>query len=145
EGQSDPVLLEIPKGAYLPQWRPADTAAPQPVDIAPPRPADIAPPQPADTMLPPLVAARPRWYRRVIVGACLAVAALGGWALWKAIFPAAIRSVAVLPLRNLDNKAEGDLFSDGLTDDLVLNLSAIPNLRVISSTSSFALRGTPKT
>src|SRR5262245_49937711 len=40
EGQSDPVLLEIPKGAYLPQWRPADTAAPQPVDTAPPRPAD---------------------------------------------------------------------------------------------------------
>jgi TolB-like protein/Flp pilus assembly protein TadD len=70
---------------------------------------------------------------------------LAGWVLRKAAFGAAIRSVAVLPLRSLDNKAEGDLFSDGLTDDLVLHLSAIPNLRVISSTSSFALRGTTKT
>ena len=122
EGQSDPVVLEIPKGAYLPQWRPADTTPPQSA-----------------------VVARPRWYRWAIMGACVLVALLGGWALWKAIFPAAIRSVAVLPLRSLDDKKEGDLFSDGLTEDLVLDLSAIPNLRVISSTSSFALRGTTKT
>jgi TolB-like protein len=50
------------------------------------------------------------------------------------------RSVAVLPLINLsDDKAE-DYICDGVTETLINELSRIPELRVISRSSVFALK-----
>lgn len=49
-------------------------------------------------------------------------------------------SVAVLPLVNLSGDPEQDLFADGLSEDLVLELSRRRDLIVISRTSSFAYK-----
>lgn len=46
-----------------------------------------------------------------------------------------IRSLAVLPLRNLSGDAEQEYFSDGMTDELITELAKIGGLRVISHTS----------
>ena len=46
-----------------------------------------------------------------------------------------IRSIAVLPLRNLSPDPEQQYFSDGMTDELITSLAKVPNLRVISHTS----------
>jgi TolB-like protein/DNA-binding winged helix-turn-helix (wHTH) protein/Flp pilus assembly protein TadD len=46
-----------------------------------------------------------------------------------------IRSVAVLPLRNLSNNPEQEYFSDGMTDELITDLAKSGGLRVISHTS----------
>ena len=46
-----------------------------------------------------------------------------------------IRSLAVLPLRNLSGDAEQEYFSDGMTDELITELAKIGSLRVISHTS----------
>ena len=59
--------------------------------------------------------------------------------------PAAqIRSLAVLPLKNLSGNPEDDYFSDGLTDELRAQLAGISALRVISQTSSLHYKGTNK-
>ena len=48
-----------------------------------------------------------------------------------------VRSVAVLPLKNLSGDPEQQYVADGLTEMLIHELSKIGALRVISSTSSF--------
>jgi len=49
--------------------------------------------------------------------------------------PAEIRSLAVLPLESLSGDASQDYFADGMTDELITDLSQISALRVISRTS----------
>ncbi len=57
---------------------------------------------------------------------------LGG-SLWKA--PVDRNSVAILPFKNLSPGGDTDIFSEGLADDLVAQLSALRDLRVIAGTS----------
>lgn len=51
------------------------------------------------------------------------------------------RSIAVLPFRNLSNDPEQSPFCDGLSEDLITDLSKVPGMTVIARNSSFALRG----
>jgi TolB-like protein/class 3 adenylate cyclase len=51
-------------------------------------------------------------------------------------------SIAVLPFVNLSNDPEQDYFSDGVTEDLIVELSRFRELNVIARASSFAYRGT---
>jgi class 3 adenylate cyclase/TolB-like protein len=50
-------------------------------------------------------------------------------------------SVAVLPFDNMSGDAEQDYFSDGMTEDLITDLSKNPELFVIARNSSFAYKG----
>ena len=52
-----------------------------------------------------------------------------------------IRSVAVLPLKNLTGDPENEYLSDGLTDGLISALSKIEGLKVISRGSIIGLKG----
>lgn len=53
-----------------------------------------------------------------------------------------IRSLAVLPLRNLSNDSNQEYFSDGMTDELITDLAKAGGLRVISHTSVERYKGT---
>jgi TolB-like protein/DNA-binding winged helix-turn-helix (wHTH) protein/Tfp pilus assembly protein PilF len=55
--------------------------------------------------------------------------------------PGPIRSIAVLPLRNLTGDATSEYFSDGMTESLIMSLSKIGNLNVISHGSVFRFKG----
>ena len=48
-------------------------------------------------------------------------------------------SIAVLPFNNLSGDPEQEYFTDGMTDDIITDLSKISGLMVISSTSTFPL------
>lgn len=50
-------------------------------------------------------------------------------------------SIAVLPFVNVSNDTEQESFADGLTEDLITDLSRIPGLFVIARNSAFAYKG----
>jgi serine/threonine-protein kinase len=52
--------------------------------------------------------------------------------------------IAVLPLINLNQDPANDYFADGLTGEIIRNLSIIDGLAVRSETSSFAFKGRPQ-
>jgi serine/threonine-protein kinase len=56
----------------------------------------------------------------------------------------AISSIAVLPLENLSGDKEQEYFVDGMTDELIGELSQISSLRVISRTSIMRYKKTDK-
>ena len=50
-------------------------------------------------------------------------------------------SIAVLPFTNMSGEAEQEYFSDGMTEDLITDLSKVSALFVIARNSSFAYKG----
>ena len=52
-------------------------------------------------------------------------------------------SIAVLPFANLSGDPQQEYFSDGITDDLVTDLSRVPGLFVIDRSSTFSYKGKP--
>jgi TolB-like protein/Tfp pilus assembly protein PilF len=119
----------------------ADTEA---VAISPPSAAPSAPPRPPKGV--PL-----GWIAGTLIAAVLLAAS---WAIVyyrgatkpaertsSGTAPAAIHSLAVLPLENLSGDKEQEYFADGMTDTLTTNLAQIGSLRVISRTSAMRFKG----
>jgi eukaryotic-like serine/threonine-protein kinase len=75
--------------------------------------------------------------------ATVVIAAVGLW-WWRGAqpAPAAIRSVAVLPLKNVSGDPAQEYFSDGMTEGLIANLARTRTIRVISSRSVMQFKGT---
>jgi TolB-like protein/Flp pilus assembly protein TadD len=60
------------------------------------------------------------------------------------LLPADAKSVAVLPFVNLSDSKDDEYFSDGVTEDIIAQLSKIADLKVISRTSTMQYRNTTK-
>ncbi len=85
-----------------------------------------------------------RW---IVTALAVTIVLAGGWRLLPqpAKSPVIAKPViAVLPLRNLAPQAESDYFSDGLTDEIIHNLSLIEGLEVKSPTSSYEFKNKPR-
>ena len=81
------------------------------------------------------------WLLVALAGVFLAVGTLTWWWFQR---PNAPISIAVLPLTNLGQDPANDYFADGLTDEIIRNLSIIDGLAVRSQTSSFVFKGKPR-
>ena len=76
-----------------------------------------------------------RWRNAAVALVALTVLATGSWWLFRQ--NAGPYTIAVLPFENLSAEPDSDYFSDGLTDEIINDLSIIDGLQVKSRTSSF--------
>ena len=63
---------------------------------------------------------------------------------WHRSPPPRIHSVAVLPLQNLSSEPNTEYFADGMTEALNSELSAIPELQVVSDSSVTQVKNSPQ-
>ena len=124
--------------------------------IAPVTTADeeTSTPQVAGSPVPWLSARLPRPGRAVLIGlAAVVVVSVAAVALFKSKGPlfsrvasdgSAIRSIVVLPLKNLSNDPEQQYFADAMTEELITRLASLEGLRVISRTSAMKYKNTDK-
>ena len=54
------------------------------------------------------------------------------------------KAIAVLPFNNISAEQESDYFSDGLAEELIMNLSRLKDMRVVSRTTSMQYKGVQK-
>jgi TolB-like protein/Tfp pilus assembly protein PilF len=123
EGKGDSVVIDLPKGGYIPLFHHAEAAS-----------AAVA----GAAHKKRKIRSKQFWPMLVLVALPVAMA-VGGW--WWVQRKSASITIAVLPLENLGNDPANDYFADGLTDEIIRNLSVIEGLAVRSQTSSFALKG----
>jgi TolB-like protein/DNA-binding winged helix-turn-helix (wHTH) protein len=64
--------------------------------------------------------------------------------IFKTTTPHSFRSLAVLPLDNLSGDSKQDYFADGMTEELITQVSKFGNLKVISRTSVMQYKGSKK-
>ncbi len=76
-----------------------------------------------------------RWRNAAVALVVLTVLATGSWWLFRQ--NTGPYTIAVLPFENLSAEPDSDYFSDGLTDEIINDLSIIDGLQVKSRTSSF--------
>ncbi len=55
--------------------------------------------------------------------------------------PTPVPSVAVLAFENMSDDPDQEYFSDGITEDLITDLSRVPGLMVLARTTTFAYKG----
>ncbi len=104
--------------------------------------------QGAEPTSAPVAPKRRLWQATRVIIALAVVLGLVTLAVWllrsRGRATTGIRSLAVLPLENLSGDASQDYFADGMTDELITDLSQISALRVISRTSVMAYKGVRK-
>jgi len=113
-----------------------------------------APPRDIPQAVPGTRGNRARWARLALLGvAATALAAVVvGLALWRSLGPGILAepeaalwlpdrpAIAVLPFADLSVGGQQQVYADGLTDDLISDLSKISGVFVIARDSSFAYR-----
>ncbi|MGH8065668.1 MAG: tetratricopeptide repeat protein [Candidatus Entotheonellia bacterium] len=87
--------------------------------------------------------------RLAVVLAVVTIVLLGGWVLWRGGDGPETGSldksrIAVLPFINLGAEADHSYFADGMTEELIAQLSQIHGLTVIARTSVMKYKGTLK-
>jgi TolB-like protein len=120
EGKADALVIELPKGGYVPRFGPAFLEV-----------------QEERHVTAPLKLGARTWMAAGLACLVIGLAAAG----WRSRHQPEPIPIAVLPLENTNHDPANDYFADGLTDELIRNLSIIDGLAVRSRTSSFGIRG----
>jgi hypothetical protein len=122
ESLSDPVIITLPKGSYVPRFHARPEAQAPMLGGSRPR----------------LVSERLAWFGMgIAVAACVFFAV--AWSYWRAPQQLMPVSVAVLPFTNMSGDPSQEFFSDGMAEDINSSLASIPNLRVAARTSNACL------
>ena len=95
-----------------------------------------------------------KWWKKVAFS-LIAILSVGAatWAIWNSYMRPVTPTVdlrlsdklslAVLPFKNISDDPKQEYFADGITDDLITDLSKIAGLFVIASNSTFTYKGKP--
>jgi TolB-like protein len=146
EGQSDPIRIELPKGTYTPQIEFRQAASPKPWPDRPDATTSDRPLDPSQGT----AASQPRKTAYEVLAASIAAILLvffAGFVVWMSWTPSAPlsekASIAVLPFENIGDDPKWDRFTDGVTEDIVTNLSHSKDLFVVARNSTEVYRGKP--
>lgn len=120
EGRTDTIVIDLPKGGYFPRFRQVEAAGGTIGSKSAP---------PSRRLVPALA------------GLALVLAGLGGWRWYASRGPIPI---AVLPFANLSQNPADGYFADGITNEMIRNLSILDGIAVRSETSSFVFKGKPR-
>ena len=129
EGREDEVVIDLPKGGYIPAFRHREK---QPAEAAAPI---VSEPQ------------RPRaWQPAVATILVVAILATSIYLFSTARKRAAasgseLASIAVLPFADLSPDRDQEYFCDGMTEEIIDALAKMNGFRVVARTSSFAFKG----
>ncbi|MBL8227892.1 MAG: tetratricopeptide repeat protein [Bryobacterales bacterium] len=136
EGRTDPILVELPKGSYVPSFRAnlRDLALPPEPPVNPAKESVTELPAPAASLPAP----RPKTWLWVAAAFLLILAALAVWPRLRSQ-PAKL-SIAVLPFANLTLDPKNDVLVKGLAKDIESALTQSGGLRVLSGASPQQLR-----
>jgi TolB-like protein/tetratricopeptide (TPR) repeat protein len=148
DGQGDPVRIDLPKGSYTPH-----------IEFRQPATPDPQPDQPNATTLDrgqglsqSSVASQPfshKTHLGVLSVSTIAVllalfAGFTAWRWWTSSTPLSEKaSIAVLPFENIGNDPIWDRFAEGVTEDIVTDLSRSRDMFVIARNSSEVYKGKP--
>ena len=133
DGLADPVRIELPKGTYTPHIAFRSEAPPS----APPdRPSGAVTTEPRSRKI--------SWAASALAVLLLLLAALGAWRWWTPSTPLSQKaSIAVLPFENIGSDPKWDRFADGITEDIVTDLSHSKDLFVVARNSTEVYKGKP--
>jgi TolB-like protein len=155
------IRIELPSGSYVPRFifgplkpppQPPNGVVPM-LSVEQPAVSERTPR--VDTPVAPIVEMHPprKSYFApsflVVVVAGLALTALIGYFGFKKWYGDShahqgIRSIAILPLKNVSGDSSQEYFADGMTEELINDLGQVSTLRVISLTSAMSFKGTQK-
>jgi TolB-like protein/Tfp pilus assembly protein PilF len=129
EGREDEVVIDLPKGGYIPAFRHREK---QPVE-------------PAAPIIPEPTRTRP-WQPALATILVVAILATSIYLFSRARKRAAatgseLASIAVLPFADLSPDKDQEYFCDGMTEEIIDALAKMNGFRVVARTSSFAFKG----
>ena len=129
EGREDEIIIDLPKGGYIPVFRFREK-------------------QPAESSTPVVEIPKGREWKPAV--ATLLVLAVLGASIYFVLrtktrtpdaAPTELSSIAVLPFADLSPEKDQEYFCDGMTEEIIDALSKIGGIRVVARTSSFAFKG----
>jgi TolB-like protein/Tfp pilus assembly protein PilF len=134
EGKNDPIRIELAKGSYAPQIEFRQAAEP---NSLPAGTEATSRPAPHKTQLKLLAAS-------ALAVVLLALAGFGVWSWLKSSTPGSDRSsIAVLPFQNIGGDPTWERFADGITEDIVTDLSHSKDLFVVARNSTEVYKSKP--
>ncbi len=134
EGAHDELLIELPKGGYVPQFRerPAATVSKSAGDA-------YGPEVPPHGSRSSITTHSRRRYIAAAVSAAVVLSLAGPFLVrtrWSGTRPEPARSVAVLPFQNMTGDRQMEYLADGIGDEVLNSLAYIPDLKVVARTSA---------
>jgi len=133
EGKSDSLKIELPKGGYVPVFR---------QDVAELHPTTDSSKESSPAPSPGSIVLLPRTALIAAGVACMVIAVVAAGRWW--FRPNDPIRIEVLQLQNVGGDQTNDYFADGLTDELIRQLSIIDGLSPRSRASSFLYKGRPR-
>ena len=147
-GEGDPIHIDLPKGTYTPHIKFRQAASPNPWPDRPDATSSDRPLDPSQGS----VASRPRARKTpfgvlaasIIAALLVLLAGFSAWRWWVPSIPLSEKaSIAVLPFESIGNDPKWDRFADGITEDIVTDLSHSKDLFVVARNSTEGYRDKP--
>ena len=129
EGREDEIVIDVPKGGYVPAFRHREK------EPEPPAPAAIQAHRGHE------------WRPAAATVLVIAILAASIYLFSRTRTPSAgapapeLASIAVLPFADLSPDRDQEYFCDGMTEEIIDALAKINGFRVVARTSSFAFKG----